>query len=92
MYQVIGDAETRREQNMTAKMGGDTVSSLVSWVTGDSGASFKDWTLPDILHTIHENISWLHKLSNLVRKAGIVNPNVQRPSVCEIPMGKNQKN
>ncbi|RSL95734.1 hypothetical protein CEP52_011908 [Fusarium oligoseptatum] len=36
---------------------------------------FKNWDSIEILQSIHESIDWLHRLSNLVRKASFANQN-----------------
>lgn len=37
--------------------------------------SFDSWSEPEILQSIHESIDWLHRLSNMVRKASFSHQN-----------------
>lgn len=41
----------------------------------DSAESFDNWTKPELLQSIHESIDWLHRLSNMVRKASFKHQN-----------------
>ena len=41
----------------------------------DTEGSFDDWSKPELLHSIHESIDWLHRLSNMVRKASFNHQN-----------------
>ncbi|PKK44837.1 hypothetical protein CI102_13256, partial [Trichoderma harzianum] len=38
-----------------------------------TGATFQDWNNTQLLQSIHQSIDWLHRLSNLVRKASFAN-------------------
>jgi hypothetical protein len=38
-------------------------------------SGFSRWTLIELLQSVHESIDWLHRLSNLVRKASFVTQN-----------------
>lgn len=38
-----------------------------------TAATFQDWNNTQLLHSIHQSIDWLHRLSNLVRKASFAN-------------------
>ncbi|KAI1085196.1 hypothetical protein F5B20DRAFT_575666 [Whalleya microplaca] len=51
---------------------------------------FENWTLTRILQSIHESIDWLHRLSNLVRKASLVNQN-KRAKDFLLPDSKGQE-
>lgn len=41
----------------------------------DPETSFDDWSTPELLQSIHESIDWLHRLSNMVRKASFSHQN-----------------
>jgi hypothetical protein len=41
----------------------------------DSSTQLEPWDIEDILSSIHETIDWLHRLSNLVRKASLATQN-----------------
>lgn len=40
-----------------------------------TGESFGSWSQPELLQSIHESIDWLHRLSNMVRKASFSHQN-----------------
>lgn len=41
----------------------------------DAAESFHSWSRPELLQSIHESIDWLHRLSNMVRKASFNHQN-----------------
>lgn len=41
----------------------------------DTESSFNDWSKPELLQSIHKSIDWLHRLSNMVRKASFNHQN-----------------
>lgn len=52
-----------------------TVNHGVQGVRVNEEESFNNWTEREILHSIHESIDWLHRLSNMVRKASFSHQN-----------------
>lgn len=50
----------------------------VDWSRGhesDTEESFENWSKSELLQSIHESIDWLHRLSNMVRKASFNHQN-----------------
>ncbi|SPQ26065.1 96646e19-71bc-42f8-984e-ba6999d4dd5c [Thermothielavioides terrestris] len=49
----------------------------------NSAPDFEPWDEADLIRSVHETIDWLHRLSNLVRKAGVANQN-ERAAAFEL--------
>ncbi|CAI4213174.1 unnamed protein product [Parascedosporium putredinis] len=62
------DAEEDRT-NKSPTLTDDPISVSVNTDVG-AGSDFEQWTLSEILESVSSSISWLHRLSNLVSKAG----------------------
>lgn len=67
-YSVDEDVHRVRPQDTTKDEETHSLSSRSS-----SSSMFQDWSKDQLLQSIHESIDWLHRLSNLVRKASFGN-------------------
>ncbi|KKO99136.1 hypothetical protein THAR02_08748 [Trichoderma harzianum] len=71
--QQLLDATQQDLANSSIKEDEDEDPGISTPITSTTAAIFQDWNNTQLLQSIHQSIDWLHRLSNLVRKASFAN-------------------
>ncbi|KAK4059625.1 hypothetical protein Trihar35433_10672 [Trichoderma harzianum] len=71
--QQLLDATQQGLAKSSIKEDEDEDPGISTPITSPTAAIFQDWNNAQLLQSIHQSIDWLHRLSNLVRKASFAN-------------------
>lgn len=72
-HEKVLDATQQDLANSSIKEDEDEDPGISTPITSTTAAIFQDWNNTQLLQSIHQSIDWLHRLSNLVRKASFAN-------------------
>ncbi|KAH0526242.1 hypothetical protein TsFJ059_009591 [Trichoderma semiorbis] len=71
--QQLLDAAQQDLSKTSIKEDEDEGPGISTSTKSTTAATFQDWNNTQLLQSIHQSIDWLHRLSNLVRKASFAN-------------------
>ncbi|KAL6810157.1 hypothetical protein V8C40DRAFT_258613 [Trichoderma camerunense] len=71
--QQLHDAAKQDLSKTSIKEDEDEEPGISASTKSTTAATFQDWNTTQLLQSIHQSIDWLHRLSNLVRKASFAN-------------------
>ncbi|KAL5085404.1 hypothetical protein Trisim1_010631 [Trichoderma cf. simile WF8] len=71
--QQLLDATQQDLANSSIKEDEDEDTGISTPITSTTATILQDWNNTQLLQSIHQSIDWLHRLSNLVRKASFAN-------------------